>query len=102
MLNFVFQYSKLIALAAAIFLLSANLDNVPDCPELLNAGMGSTVLLVVHHAPLEFAKAMHTAWEALPRPEDYTQYVSDAVLVLSPPCVTRSVHQAADPSPPTA
>jgi hypothetical protein len=92
----------LIALAASIILLASNLDNVPDCPELLNLGTKTALLLAAHQAPLKIASPIVAGWEALPHLEDRVHYISDPVLVLAPPCVTRQLYQATDPSPPNA
>ncbi len=99
-LNFIFRCSKWIALTAAVFLLFSNLDNVPDCPELLNWNSASAVLSLVHHSPSKSVDAIHTASSALPEPETRIHHVSVQVLVLAPPGITRSLYQAADPSPP--
>ncbi len=102
-LNHVFRYSKWIALAAALFLLSANLDNVPDCPELLNSSSGPAASLqFVHHDVAARLDAVYVARETFRPCVINTQYVSDAVLAVSPPCVPQSLYQAADPSPPSA
>jgi hypothetical protein len=45
-----FTLSKLVALLAVVFLLSATLDKVPDCPELLNSSRGQVVSLQPAHA----------------------------------------------------
>ena len=102
-LNRVFRYSKLIALAAALFLLSANLDNVPDCPELLNSSSGPAVSLqLVHHDVAARLDAVYVAWETFRPSVINTQYVADVLLAVSPVCAPQSLYQAADPSPPSA
>jgi hypothetical protein len=51
-LNWLAKFSKLIAIASAVFLLSATLDNVPDCPELLNTASKSFVSGHMPHGQL--------------------------------------------------
>ncbi len=102
-LNWLFGFSKLIALAIAIFLVSASLDNVPDCPELLNSSSGSSVSLqLIHHDAAARPGAIQVSWEAFPAPAVTAQYSADELLAMAPACVTRSLYQAADPSPPSA
>jgi hypothetical protein len=90
---------KLIALLTAIFVVSANLDNVPDVPAVMTSISASST---VHYSPLDGVQAIHTAWDLLPKTENVVEYVLDELHVASPPCKPRSVHQAADSSPPTA
>jgi hypothetical protein len=85
-----------------MFLLSAALDNIPDGPELLGSTSGSATVSLLHHASSKDLDRVGTTWDALKQPEICTQYMADALLVLSPPGITRSLNQAADPSPPTA
>jgi hypothetical protein len=85
-----------------MILLASNLDNIPDCPELLNQGSKTALLLAAYQVPLKIASPIVAAWEALPRLEDRVPYISDPVLMLAPPCVARPFCQAADPSPPNA
>ena len=100
-LGCIFRYSKLIALAAAIFLVSATLDNVPDCPELLNSRSGPSVSLqLVHHDIVVGADAISFACRSFPTAAVSTQYLSEAFLAVSPCLSPSSLYQAADPSPP--
>jgi len=103
-LNVVFRYSKWIAVLAAMFLLSANLDNVPDSPELLTSGSGVAVSAQL---------AAHLALPALPghpcatcmaaRPLlARTHWCLGSLAAVLPSFVPRLLHQAADPSPPMA
>lgn len=102
-LTCIFRYSKLIALAAAIFLFSATLDNVPDCPELLNSRSGPSVSLqLVHHDIVAGVDAIFFACRTFPEAAVSTQYLSDVLLAASPCLSPSSLYQAADPSPPAA
>jgi hypothetical protein len=101
-LNCIFSWSKFIALVAALFLLSANLDNVPDCPELLNSSSGPSVSLqLVHHDMVARPDIIGVAWENFRPSAASTPYISDALLALSPSWAPQSLDQAADPSPPS-
>lgn len=102
-LSCIFSYSKLIALAAAVFLLSATLDNVPDCPELLNSRSGPFVSLqLVHHDVIVVVDATSIACRSFLAAGVSTQYSPDALLAISPRLSPSSLYQAADPSPPAA
>jgi hypothetical protein len=101
-LNFVSRLSKVAALATVIFLLSSTLDNVPDCPELLNSNPGSTILSLVHHCSANSIDTRNSAWEAIALLEICVQRISDGPPALSPSLTQRSLYQAADPSPPLA
>ena len=100
MLHLIFRCSKLIALVTAIALLSANLDNVPDSPELLNSGSGAS-LQVVHHPVPGVFDTLPPARNGF-QPPDTDEYVSDPSVAILPNSVARSLYLAADPSPPTA
>jgi hypothetical protein len=94
---------KWIALLVGMFLLSASLDNVPDCPELLNQGS-------VTSTSSQFAS--HLA--AIVPDHRYARYISAFPLLTSHhPCEeelegtflsgrVRSLEQAANSSPPSA
>lgn len=101
-LNCVFGWSKLLALAAAIFLVSANLDNVPDCPELLNSSSSPSVSLQVAHLHIASSCADVTCTVAIVfrSAMSIEHCVSEGLVRASPFCVARSLHQATDPSPP--
>ena len=102
-LSWVFRFSELIALAIAMLLVSANLDNIPDCPELLNSNSGSCVSLqLIHHDAAARPGAIQVCLAAFPAPAIAAQYAADVLLAVAPACVTRSLYQAADPSPPSA
>ncbi len=95
--------SKLIALAAAIFLLFASLDNVPDCPELLNLRSGPSVSLqLVHHDLIAGVDAICFACRTFLAAAVSVQYVSDAHFATTACLSPVSLYQAADPSPPVA
>ncbi len=100
-LHLVFRSSKLIALVTAIVLLAANLDNVPDTPELLNSGSGAS-LQVVHHPVLGCCDTVAVARDGFHPPEPDSQYISDPLVALLPSSSARSLYFAADPSPPAA
>ena len=102
-LNRVFGYSKLIALTAVIFLLCASVDNIPDCPALLNSSSGPSVSLqLVHHDVVARIQAIHIACETFRPRVIGTHYVSDTSAPAPPSSVPRSLYHAADPSPPSA
>lgn len=101
----VFRYSKLIALVAALFLLSANLDNQPDCPELLNSNSGFSVSFQTtthHHHGGVLLDRIHTAWGCLSPLVAVDHNVSELASATPPTCFTGFALEAADPSPPTA
>lgn len=91
------------ALAAAFFLLFANFDNVPDCPELLRLHSGPVVSVsLVHHAVTARLDTTSVPWEASWPSVIHTQPVSDILLAALPVRVAQLLYQAADPSPPLA
>ncbi len=92
----------MIALAAAIFLVWSNLDNIPDCPELLGVTSGTFALVnTVHHASPALQGVCVTSG-IVPTPTFDNHLAANVQPVTLPCCVTRSLHQAADPSPPHA
>ncbi|HMF74647.1 MAG TPA: hypothetical protein VK604_03200 [Bryobacteraceae bacterium] len=96
--------SKLIALLAVAFLLSATLDEVPDCPELLNSSRGQVASLQLGHAA-DFAAAPSVSYlDFLNVPPRVTARLQDfgEILAIAPQSlVSRYVYQSADPSPPS-
>jgi hypothetical protein len=100
----VFRYSKLIALVAALFLLSSNLDNQPDCPELLNSNSGFSVSFQTshHHHSGVFLDRIYTAWGIVSPLVAIDHDVAELVLALPPTCFTGFALEASDPSPPIA
>jgi hypothetical protein len=105
LLNAAFRCSKWIALAAVPFLLSASLDNVPDCPELLklNASSGPSVsLLLVPHDVVALLDSASVAHQAARPSAACTPYLSAIASALTPSGAVQSLYQAADPSPPSA
>jgi hypothetical protein len=101
LLNCLRQYLRLIALAAAVFLLWSNLDNIPDCPELLNSGSGaSAAACAVHHTSISLDRTRAVSG-IVPAPVFSNQFVVHTIRVALPCGVIRSLHQAADPSPPS-
>jgi hypothetical protein len=102
-LNSRLRDSKWMALAVAFFLLFANCDNIPDCPELLRLHSGPVVSVsLVHPAITTGLDAVSVAWKALRPPAIHTQSVSDIILAVLPLGVPQLLYQAADPSPPLA
>jgi len=97
----IFRFWKLIALASAIFLLSANLDNIPDRPEALNTSFKSFVS--TQFAPLPAAgcvTAVFAASETFPASELGIQHAVEVFPGFSPGRIGRLLRQAADSSPP--
>jgi hypothetical protein len=102
-LNRVLRFSRWIALAAAVFLLSANLDNIPDCPELFNSNCkASASLQLVHHDVATTLNAFCVTWENFQPPTSSTYYISDVFLAIPPPGITPPLYRSADSSPPSA
>jgi hypothetical protein len=98
----VFRFFKLVALASAIFLLSSNLDNIPDCPEALNTGSKSFVSM--QFTPLHAGCVMAAAAcdETLTTPAIGIQYVLEVSPHFSQAPISPLLRQAADSSPPAA
>jgi hypothetical protein len=92
----------MIALAAAIFLIYSNLDNIPDCPELLASASGTSALVNSVHYASPTLNGVCVASGIVPSPTFGNHFAADVQPITSPCCVTRSLHQAADPSPPSA
>ena len=104
-LNCVFQYSKLIVLAAAFLLLSASLDNVPDYPEILklnSRSRPSVSLQLAHHDAATRFDALGMSWDVFQPSAASTPYVPDAPFAHSPSFALQRLYQAADSSPPSA
>lgn len=100
-LSSLLQGSKWIALTAAFFLLFANFDNVPDCPELLRLHSGPVASAsLTHHTLTTRFDTVYPTWQSLQPPAIQTQSVSDVPLAVLPLRLTQSFYQAADPSPP--
>jgi hypothetical protein len=98
-----FTLSKLIALLAVVFLLSATLDKVPDCPELLNSSRGQVVSLQLAHAgDLTAASGVSylicfSTGQLVIQTRDFVR-----VLAVAPSAyVSWPGYQASDPSPPS-
>lgn len=90
-------------MTVALLVLSGSLDNVPDCPELLNSNAGLSLLAqIVHHSVATRVQAAYIAWEAFGPAAAGAQHVSDVAHAILPPRAPRSLYQAADPSPPFA
>lgn len=102
-LECIHKYSKLIALVAAIFLVCSTLDNIPDCPELLDSTAGTTALAnaAVHHASTDL-NPVYAATGIVPPPTLDNKLAAETQPGTLPCWVSRSLHQAADPSPPSA
>lgn len=98
----VFRYSKLIALVAVLFLLSSNLDNQPDCPELVNSNSGFSVSFQTshhHHGGIHLDR-IRTAWGIFNRLADTGHGIAELIPTDPPSCFTGFALEAADPSPP--
>jgi hypothetical protein len=97
-LNSLFKFGKWLALLTCVVFLTSVLDNVPDCPELLNRNSAPSASIHLNAAIIPDSPS--TSWISvllLPlgdRPVIYER-------MLSPnSCVARLLPQAADPSPP--
>ena len=90
----------MIAVAAALLLLSASLDDVPDYPELLNSRSGPSVSLQVVHHDVATRFHVHIAGELLQPRATGAPYVPVVSLALSS-SAPLSLYHAADPSPPS-
>jgi hypothetical protein len=100
-LNTLLRDSKWIALTAVFFLLFAQFDNVPDCPELLRLHSGPVASASLPHDAIATRPGTApVAWEILRPPAIHTQPVSDVPLAALPFWVPQSLYQASDPSPP--
>jgi predicted signal transduction protein with EAL and GGDEF domain len=97
------RFSKGIALAAAIFLLSANLDHVPDSPESLNVSSKSSVSAQFAHLRVAACvAAVGAVKEVFPLPGADIYDALDEGPNFSPARMTQLLRQAADSSPPIA
>jgi hypothetical protein len=84
-----------------IFLLSANLDNIPDSPELLNASSKTSVSISFAHLHVTGCAAAESAASgSFSPPAIHIQYFLEACPNFSPAHIARLFHQAADSSPP--
>jgi hypothetical protein len=81
-------------------LLASNLDNIPDCPELLNYGASKAMCVTTHHhsVPVPIVVARMT-WQTAPRCRLRTLCVADLFRVV-PSCFVQIAQHAADTSPP--
>jgi hypothetical protein len=97
-----FTLSKLVALLAVAFLLSATLDKVPDCPELLNSSRGQVVSLQPAHAGDLTATSgvSYPVWFSVSQLAAQTQDFGRVPAVVSSAYVSWSGYQASDTSPP--
>jgi hypothetical protein len=99
-LNRCCTFSRLIALAAAIFLTCSNLDNIPDCPELLaSKNASSTSLNAVHH-PVADLSRVSVISRILPPPTFENPLMLESQPVMLPCTGFRLLSHAADSSPP--
>jgi hypothetical protein len=100
----VFTLSKLVALLSVVFLLSATLDKVPDCPELLNSSRSQVVSLQFAHG----GDLTATPSVSCPICYKFSQLVGQTqdfscVLAIAPAAyVSWAGYQASDTSPPLA
>lgn len=83
-------------------LVLANVDNVPDCPEVLNARGDSAASLSLPplHQLATTPDFVRNDWLLIALQPAPNQYVRDLVLPIDPFFRIRLRHQAADPSPP--
>jgi hypothetical protein len=98
----IFRFSKWIALLIAAFVISANLDNIPDCPELLNPSNGAFLSLhlphhldTIAHPEVPYASFFFSIHRLLINGDS----VLDALFVPAS-SIPRSLYRASDPSPP--
>jgi hypothetical protein len=89
---------------AVLFLLSANLDNQPDCPELFNSNSGFSVSFQTshhHHGGVHLDR-IYTAWGSMNPLVDLQRDVVGLIPAAPPTCFTGFALEAADPSPPVS
>jgi hypothetical protein len=97
-----FTLSKLIALLAVAFLLSAALDRVPDCPELLNSNRDQVASLqAMHGADLTAIPSVpYLICFGVSQPVAQTQDFGQVLAARPVDYVSWSGYQASDTSPP--
>ena len=101
LLDLALRFTKLIALAASLMLLAATLDNIPDCPELLNCGTQKAACLTTHNNLVPASILLdRMVWQEIPDGASGL-YTSDPMRV-APPCFVRIAQHAGDPSLPAA
>ena len=99
-----FKLSKWISVLSCLFLLASVLDNIPDCPQLLNQKDAACVT-VQSGCPLDNAltpkclASTFIARSVLPLGGEFTV---EAGKLLPMPHVLWSLARASDPSPPSA
>ena len=92
----------MIALAASLILLVSNLDDIPDCPELLSYGPQKAARSTTHHDAVSVPIVLgRMVWQQSLEGSNRGLYIADPMRV-APPCFVRIAQHAADPSPPTA
>jgi hypothetical protein len=83
-----------------VMLLASNLDNIPDCPEMLNYGPQKVMsVTALHHPgplPVVFGRTDLQDWLGY----NDAARITDHRMRVVPPCFVRVAQQAADPSPP--
>jgi len=95
-------FPKWLALAAAAFLLFANLDNVPDCPELLNAPSKSVLSNPSVHSHIPPGPAALLVSRIGPSRSSLGARIAPAPSRIAPLLHFASICRASDPSPPFA
>ena len=95
------SFLKWITLLVGIFILSASLDNVPDCPELLNQkSVTSTSSQFAGHLAVIIPDHLYARYvSALPLLTSHQPFEEEAGAAF-PSCRVRSLEQAANSSPP--
>jgi hypothetical protein len=91
----------LVALAASVILLASNLDNIPDCPELLNHAVPKATSVTVnqhHPAPVPIVLG-RIAWPKSFEHKNCFPGFADTMWIALP-CFIRIAQHAANTSPP--
>jgi hypothetical protein len=101
-LNTVARCGRWIALLSCVFLLASVLDNIPDCPELLNQKLA--VATSIHFdGHLDFAAfplRQFTKHTALVQPLVARQLIADLFIPIPLSCIVGSLCLATNTSPP--
>ena len=96
-LNSLFKCAKWLALLTCVVFLASVLDNVPDCPELLNQKAAS---MAIHFDTAVIPDSPYASFiSTLQLPVGEQSVICERPLRRTC-CVSRSFSQAADPSPP--
>jgi hypothetical protein len=103
-LNTIFKHAKLIALLTCVVLFSSVIDNIPDCPELLNQtnAKASSIQSTGHFNPAAVSSSPYVKHIALVQLPAGSQLVVCVLVPFPFSCITQSLYQVTDPSPPRA